>query len=106
VAALEQQGLELKVVSKDPTPALPAGPDPHWTAMTERLRVFLSQLPGLEYPYDLGEDPQKILAEYVAPVGYWTEELERTRLMFAWMPTREFGSIYARFRVEQLARLH
>jgi hypothetical protein len=85
---------------------LRSGSDPHWIDMAVMLWMFLRQLPGLEYPYELGEDPQKTLAEYVAPDGYWTKELEETRLYFACVGKREFEVIYATFRWLRREWLH
>ena len=73
----------------------------HCHVMAERLRAFLCQLPGL-HPYNLGEDPQKILVEYVAPIGCWTDELEQMRRLFVDMPKIEFEMVYATFRATQL----
>ncbi len=75
--------------------------DPHWEYLTERLRYFLRFLPGLKYPYDLGAAPQKTLAEYVPPAGFWTDRFERERQFFVCLPLKEFAAAYAALRVSQ-----
>lgn len=69
--------------------------EPHWELMAQRLWNFLRLLPGLKYPYDLGEKPQATLADYVPPPGYWTIDYERERQFFTSMPPREFQAVYA-----------
>jgi hypothetical protein len=77
--------------------------EPFWQDSAEDFGNFLGLLPGLN-PYDLGDDPQKTLADYVGPPGYCMEEFEAQRVHYATMERATFRTIYATF-VTRLRRV-
>jgi hypothetical protein len=67
--------------------------EPYWVNSARTLARLLANIPGLK-DSDLGEDPQKFLAEYVPPAGTWDKRSEGWRSMFVHMGEKQFRGIY------------
>jgi hypothetical protein len=70
--------------------------EPYWRNSAKQLAALFARIPGLK-DSDLGDDPQRFLAEYVPPARVWDQRTEDLRARFLSMGEPQFRGIYNTF---------